>query len=212
MFSQCRQGMKEKFVLFGMSPVGQRVGDSSMKCVRGLSSFALMSFLSVQPGVAMSKVAEQAPNPTLSTQTQPMIIANPFGILRDTVRTVKQVDQIRVREQRRQEAERRRQEREVARQEAIEQQRLKAEQQRQYFESLSPEQKQAYVAEQRARQEQTARLLLMFFGAMSGNGAGSDQQDGGGSVSCLDGFDSNGSPIYRMHPRGSSRSSGSNCS
>lgn len=51
-----------------------------MKCVWGLSGVALVSFLSVQPSVAMSKVAEQTPSRDLSAQTQPMIIANPFGL------------------------------------------------------------------------------------------------------------------------------------
>lgn len=38
-FGKCR-GMQEKFVLLGMSTVGQRVGDFSMKCGRGLSGVA----------------------------------------------------------------------------------------------------------------------------------------------------------------------------
>jgi hypothetical protein len=52
-----------------------------MKCARDLSSAALVYFLSVHSGVAISKVPEQVPNATSSAQTQPMIIANPFGII-----------------------------------------------------------------------------------------------------------------------------------
>lgn len=151
-----------------------------MKCVRGLSSVALASFFSFQPGIVMSKVVEQVPEATSSAQTQPMIIANPFRIIQDAVRTVDTVNQIRLREQRRQEAERRQQELEAARREATEQQRLEAEQRRQYFESLSPEEQQAYLAEQRARKVQrdkTANLFLLMMGAMMFGGSGTGQQD-----------------------------------
>lgn len=164
-----------------------------MKCVRGLSGAALVSFLSIHSGVAMSKVPEQVPkqvpNATSPAQTQPMIIANPFKVIQDAVRTVDTINQIRLREQHRQEAERRRQELEAARREATEQQRLEAEQRRQYFESLSPEEKEAYLTEQRARRAQqadkTAALLLLMLGAFSG-GSGSTQQDNGRYVTCSD--------------------------
>ncbi|HEY9814147.1 MAG TPA: hypothetical protein V6D31_11545, partial [Candidatus Sericytochromatia bacterium] len=91
-----------------------------MKCVHGLSSVALVSFLSINSGVAMSKVPEQVLNPTSSAQTQPMIIANPLRIIRDGIRTVDQINQIRLREQRRQEQE-------AAQRQAAEQRRLEAE-------------------------------------------------------------------------------------
>lgn len=148
-----------------------------MKRVRSLSTVALVSFLSLNAGSAMSKVIEQASNPTPSTQTQPMIIANPFGIIQTIIQTGEQINQIRVREQRRQEAERRRQELEVARREATEQQRLEAQQRQQYFESLSPEEKQTYLAEQKVKQaqrDQAASLFLLGIGAMMfGGGSGS---------------------------------------
>ncbi len=152
-----------------------------MKCVRGLSSLALVSFLSLNAGSAMSKVIEQAPHPTSSAQTKPMIIANPFRIFQEAVRAVETVNQIRLREQRRQEAERRRQELEIARREATEQQRLEAERRQQYFESLSPEGKQTYLAEQKVKQAQRDRVanivVLGIAAMMFGGGGGTGQQD-----------------------------------
>ncbi len=43
--------------------VGQHVEDFCMKCLRGLSGVALVSFLSVHSKVAMSKVPEQVRSP-----------------------------------------------------------------------------------------------------------------------------------------------------
>lgn len=130
----------------------------------------------------MSKVAEQVSNTTPSTQTQPIIIANPFRIFQDAVQTIDTVNQIILQEQRRQQLE-------AARREVTEQQRLEAEQRRQYFESLSPEEKEAYLSEQRARQaqqaDQTAALLLLMLGTFSG-GSGSTSQDEGRYVTCAD--------------------------
>ena len=143
-----------------------------MKRVRSLSTVALVSFLSLNAGSAMSKVIEQVPNVTPSAQTQPTIIAqfNLPGWIRDAGQVVNTVNQIRLQEQRRQELE-------AARQAATEQQRLEAERRRQYFESLSPEQKETFLAEQRARQaeqaDMVAGLLLMM---LSVGGSGSNQQ------------------------------------
>lgn len=172
-----------------------------MKFIRRLSSITLVSCLCVSSGTAVAKVTGKVSNPTSSAQTEPMIIANPFRTIRETIRTVDQVNQIRLREQRRQEAERRRQQLEAARREATEQQRLEAERRRQYFESLSPEQKEAYLAEQRARRaqqaEKEAALLLLMVGAFSGGlGSGAGQQDGGRYVMCED---SNG--LYNVYVR-----------
>ena len=157
-----------------------------MKYARGLSGIALVSFL-FHPSVAMSKVAEQVSNPTSLGQTEPVIIANIFVDIQRAIQTVDQVNQIRLQEQQRQEAERRSQELEAARREATEQQRLEAEQRRQYFESLSPEKKEAYLAEQRDLQAQQADaasgLFLLMLGAFSG-GSGSTQQDNERDVWC----------------------------
>ena len=112
-----------------------------------------------------------------------MIIANPFRKIREGIRTIDQVNQIRLREQRRQEQE-------AAQREAAEQRRLEAERQRRYFESLSPEQQQAYLAQQKQRELETMNRMLglgfMLFGGAS-NGAGTNQQDGGRYFTCTAG-------------------------
>jgi multidrug efflux pump subunit AcrA (membrane-fusion protein) len=155
-----------------------------MKCVRVVSSIALVSFLSTNAGVglAVSKVPEVQTHSNPSSQTSPSKVAI-FTIIRDAIRTGEQINQIRLREERRQaaekrrqELERRRQELEAARRAATEQQRLEAERRRQYFESLSPEEQQAYLTEQRARRAQSdgaAGLLILMLlagGMMSGGG------------------------------------------
>lgn len=160
-----------------------------MKFIR-LSSIVLVSVLTLNSGVAMSKGLDQTPGPTSSAQTEPLqteplMMANIFRRFIRIPRPVNQINQIIIREQRKQEYERRQQERlrayelrkqelEVARREATEQQRLEAEQRQKYFESLSPEEKQTYLAEQRARREQadkTASLfLLMLLGGAFGLG------------------------------------------
>ena len=151
-----------------------------MKFIRGLSSITLLSCLSVSSGAAVAKVTEQVSNPTSSAQTEPMIIANPFRIIREGVQTIDQMNQIRLREQRRQEQE-------AAQREAAEQRRLKAEREQRYFESLSPEQQQAYLAEQKQREMERTILMLrigsMLFGGSS-NGAGTNQQYEYNSPSC----------------------------
>jgi arylsulfatase A-like enzyme len=184
-----------------------------MKCIRSLSSVALVSFLSLNSGVAMSKGLEQVSNPALSTQTQPVIIDqfNPFGLLRDTVRTVEQVNQIRLREQRRQEAERRRQELEAARREAAEQKRLEAQRQQQYFESLSPEKQQAYLAEQKARKAERdqAQLnllmgigsLLMFGGSSGGSKPAQSSYEDAPDTVCGYNTDASGNLVYNCRNR-----------
>jgi hypothetical protein len=142
-----------------------------MRRVHGLLSIALASFLSINSGVAMGRGIEQVPNPTSSDQTEPMIMADFFRDIQRTIQTIDQVNQIRLREERRQELE-------AARQAATEQQRLETERRRQYFESLSPEQKEAFLAEQRARREQAdqsaALFLMMLFQGSSDSASGSE--------------------------------------
>lgn len=119
----------------------------------------------------MAKVPEQVSNPTSSAQTEPVIIANPFRIIREGVQTLDQINQIRLREQRRQEEE-------AARREAAEQRRLEAERRQRYFESLSPQEQQAYLAEQRAAQARrtAATLSLLGWGAMLFMSGGSSSE------------------------------------
>lgn len=171
-----------------------------MKRVRSLSTVALVSFLSLNAGSAMSKVIEQVPNVTPSAQTQPTIIAqfNLPGWIRDAGQVVNTVNQIRLQEQRRQEAERRRQELEAARREATEQQRLEAQRRQQYFESLSPEEKQTYLAEQKVKQaqrDQVANMVVLGIAAMMfGGGSGSsDSESTQQNTNPCDGYDVGGS-------------------
>lgn len=142
------------------------LGDFYMKYIRGLSSVTLVSFLSINSGAAMSKVPEQVPLPTSSAQTKPMIIANPFKLIQETIRTAEQLNQIRLREQRRQEEKRRQRELEATR-------RLEAERQQRYFDSLSPAQQQAYLAEQKQRDLQKT-FLLLGIGSMLLGGSSSE--------------------------------------
>jgi hypothetical protein len=174
-----------------------------MKFICRLSSITLVSCLSVSSGAAVAKVTEQVPNPTSSAQTEPMIIANPFRIIREGVRTIDQVNEFRRREQRRQEAERRRQELEAARREATEQQRLEAERRRQYFESLSPEEKKAYLAEQQAMQakrDQAATIFLLGVAAMMFGGGTDTNQGDEGFALCHVENGPDGRPIYKQVP------------
>jgi HD superfamily phosphohydrolase len=181
-----------------------------VKCIQRLSSVTLLSCLTYvscgtfNSAVAMSKGTEDVPIQTSSTQAMPVTIAQLKlpSVIRDATRTVNQLEQIRAqqrrraellrrrqeweakREERKAEILRRQQELEVARREATEQQRLEAERRQQYFESLSPEQKEAYLAEQRARREQAdkaASLLLMMLFA---GGSGSASNSGDDEIRC----------------------------
>lgn len=152
-----------------------------MRYIHGLLSVALVSSLSINSGVAMGRGIEQVPNPNSSEQTEPLIMADFFRDIQRVIQTVDQVNQIRLQEQRRQELE-------AARQAATEQQRLEAERRRQYFESLSPEQKETFLAEQRARREQAdsaaAQFLLMLFGGSSGSDSSSEEGENTRIYSC----------------------------
>lgn len=154
-----------------------------MKCI-GLSSIALVSILTFNSGAALSKgIEQQVPVSSSSSQTEPVKMANIFRTIQRINQTA---NQERLREERRQQAEEWKRQREIARQEALEKRRLEAERRRQYFESLTPEQQQAYIKEQRAaqarRDEAAASLLLMLFS----NSSSSNQQDGDRRCSNLD--------------------------
>lgn len=142
--------------------------------VRSWSSIALVSILTLNSGAALSKRIENVPISDASVQTEPVKMANIFRTIQRINQTA---NQERLREERRQQAEERKRQQEIARQEALEKRRLEAERRRQYFESLSPEQKQAYIKEQRAaqarRDEAAAAILMMIFS----NSSSSNQQD-----------------------------------
>lgn len=158
-----------------------------MKFIRGLSSVALLSCLSVHSGAAVAKVTEEVSNSTSLSQAEPVLMANIFRRIQDTVETIQQVEQ--TVEQVEQavdlvnsvvQQENRRQELEAAREAATERERLEAERRQQYFESLSPEAQQAYIEEQRAMQAQReteANLFLLMLGAMVFGGSDAGQQD-----------------------------------
>ncbi len=162
-----------------------------MKLIVGLSSLALVSLSSVAPCFAVNQALGRSADQSLLSQTLPspaktQVVS--FG-LGDVFRAVDQgldmVEQEKRREEerkRRAQLEKERQERleaqkkrqaevEEARKKATEQQRLEADRRQKYFESLSPEQKKAYIAEQRAQQkkanEVAAGLFLMVFEAVT---------------------------------------------
>jgi membrane protein involved in colicin uptake len=156
-----------------------------MKLIISWSSIALVSLCSVAPCLAANQARSRSSDQSLSSATKTTQVAQFGGILR----TIDQGLEIKEREQRRQEERARREQlekerqerleaqkqREVelaaARQAATEQQRIEADRRRQYFESLSPEQKQAYIAEQRAQQQRAnevaAKLFMMVIDSAS---------------------------------------------
>ncbi len=139
-----------------------------MKFIRSLSSIALLSCLSINSGAAVAKMTEQISNPISTGQTEPVMIAGFFNILQDGVQTIQQVDQAIDAVDSIIEREKRRKELEAARQAATEQQRLEAQRRQQYFESLSPQEQKAYMAEQRAMQAQHDAVATLFIlGLMS---------------------------------------------
>ena len=176
------------------------------------SSIALVSILTLNSGAAMSKGIENVSISDISVKTESVKMANIFQTIQRVNQTVNTVNQINLREERRQQAEQRKQQREIARKEALEKRRLEAERRRQYLESLSPEQRQAYIKKQRAaqakRDEVAAQLLLMIFSS----GSGSTQQDNGRYFTCSAGSDSNGGDIlYKVYVRAGESRPNSGC-
>ncbi|MGB7439861.1 MAG: hypothetical protein WA919_02240 [Coleofasciculaceae cyanobacterium] len=124
--------------------------------------------------------------------------AGPFDVLRDVTEGIdkvhRTVDRIENRETRQREREQKLKERqareeerqrrqaqlEAARQAATEREIQEAEIRRQYFESLSPEQKQAYIEQQQAQREKEAAAQLLLLGLfaeymISGSGESGSQ-------------------------------------
>lgn len=141
-----------------------------------LPSLLLASLLGGSPAATATQPSLQS----MADPSEPVMTADLGDLLREINRGAQQVDRHlrqRQQEQQRQEREaarlRERQEQEAARQAAAERQRLEAQRQQQYFDSLTPEQQQAYIAEQRAREaaqaEATARvfvpLMMLFMGS-----------------------------------------------
>lgn len=176
-----------------------------MKLIHGLSSVALVSCLSATSGIAVAETTEQVPNPISPVQIEPVLIAGFFDDIQDAVRTIQQVDQVVDSVNSVVEQEDSRRELEAAREAAREQERLEAERRQQYFESLSPEQQEAYLAEQQAIEEQRA-LLLLELGSMMFGGSGSTPQGDGRHMTCSSGTDPNGGALlYQVYvPAGES--------
>jgi hypothetical protein len=142
-----------------------------MKLIVSLSSLALVSLSNLAPCLAATQAISRSIQPVSSqaipTPTQPVQVAG-FG---NIIRTVNQGLTIIEQQKRRAEQRRQREEMAEARRKATEQQRLEADRRQKYFESLSPEQKEAYIAEQREKQkrnaEVSAALFMMFINAAS---------------------------------------------
>lgn len=65
-----------------------------MKLICGLSSIALLSYLSVNSAVAAVKVTKQVSNPISPVQAESVMITDLFRPLQDTVPMISQVDQL----------------------------------------------------------------------------------------------------------------------
>ncbi|NJL47628.1 MAG: hypothetical protein HC929_09265 [Leptolyngbyaceae cyanobacterium SM2_5_2] len=150
----------------------RRLAGFSLKL--GLPSLTLVSLLGLTPSLAVAQLTTQ----TVSDQPEEVIIAN---IFRDIDRTIQDgrrtiddatdlVDTITRPFEERAAAQRAEEERQLRELERIRLQeereaavRVAAEQRRQYFESLTPEQQQAYVAEQERLQQQQIDMISQFF-------------------------------------------------
>ncbi|MBW4568246.1 MAG: hypothetical protein KME31_09515 [Tolypothrix carrinoi HA7290-LM1] len=120
-----------------------------MKFIVGLSSLALFSLSSISPCLAANQLVNSSEQ-SLPSTTKTIQIAQ----------TRRRVNMYQRRKQQSAAAA-------AARREA----------ERRYFQSLTPEQKRAYIAQRRARQEQQARQMLLMLGilgaAMGGNSGAS---------------------------------------
>lgn len=157
-----------------------------MKLLSSLSIVASISWLNAAPCLALSQSDSRLSTQPLSGHSETVTVAGFFNDINNAIETIDRVvdtvDRIEEREraeqerQERLEAERQRQEElEAARREATEQQQLEAEQRRQYFESLSPEEQEAYLAEQRAMQQaQVDAATALFLLLISSDGGWGD--------------------------------------
>lgn len=140
---------------------------NTLRLGAALPTLALASLL---VGPPPARAATQATMQTTSHSSEPVMVANLGNILRDINRGAQQVQ----REIQRQQREQEHREREAVRQQQIQQQEADrlaaAERERQYFESLTPEQQQAYMAERRARQAAQAEMMTELFILLIGSG------------------------------------------
>jgi flagellar biosynthesis GTPase FlhF len=160
-----------------------------MKFIVSLSSLALISLSSVSPCLAANQVISRSAEPSLSSHSLPSAAKTiqVAGLFDSVNKVLNTVEREKTRAEQRADRERARRTRQE-RMEAAQKQRAeraaamaaKREQERKYFESLTPEQQKQYIAQQRARQEQQARQMLLMLGvfgaAMGGNSTASPQQ------------------------------------
>ena len=140
----------------------------------GLPALALVSLAGATPSLA----ATQAPTPATTHSTEPVMVANLGNLLRDINSDAQAVQREQERRERKSALQQLRQEWEAAQRElptGLGPRMLEAERQRQYFESLTPEQRQAYMAEQQACQE--IIWWLLGNGGSSGNSSMGDEVD-----------------------------------
>lgn len=179
------------------------VRNSLIKWMGTLSSVAIVSCLNVSPSLAMIRASEQAANPIPSSQTEPILMAGLFDDLLEAVEDATEivdtvtetVDTVTtfIDEQDR------RQQYEEAMRAANERDRLEAEARQRYFESLSPEQQQAYIAQQeelQAQQDQASALFLMGLAALMFGGSSSQSAGEGSPNDLCYVYNSDGSPAY----------------
>ena len=160
-----------------------------MKSVSSFVSLSLVSFLSISPSFALNQtssrlltVSESKFNSSTNFDksilnefnSQRDVVANNLNsIIRAAERQQQQAERARAAEERKQArelqrqrnqeaAQKRQEQRELAKAEAAEKRRMAEEKERQYLESLTPEEKKAYLArqqEQRERQAEANRQL-----------------------------------------------------
>lgn len=174
-------------------------GEISVKLIHALSSAILLACLGITSESALAKATEQAPDSTSSSQTNTVQVAGFFDSLQDVVNTIRQVNQVVDSVNSIVEQENNRRELEAAQRAASEQERLEAEHRQQYFESLSPEQRQAYIQEQKSRQNQNDQVanlfLLMMFSSMMGGPSNASASDGSSNDICYV-YNSDGTVAY----------------
>lgn len=146
-----------------------------MKFIVSLSSLALISFSNIAPCLAANQIRDRAPNQSSSSQSLPSATqTTQIAIFGDVIRIIdsgldiveqekRRAEERTRREQQEQERQKRQEEAQAARKEATEKQRIEADRRQKYFESLSPEEQKAYIAEQRAIQQRNAEVSAKLF-------------------------------------------------
>lgn len=158
----------------------------SMKSVFTSFSIAVFSLVNISPSIATITSRNQVSNSPKSIQAElkTIKIAQFGGVFntikkgQDVIERQRRMEESQLRREeareRREEAEQRRQERleaakkrreeyEAAKKAATEKQRLEAERRREYYESLSPEEKKAYIAKQQEIQRQQWSVVGNLF-------------------------------------------------